>query len=133
MYKKAVLQTEKKGSLIEITDEVRNAAAESGIKEGVVTVTSLSSDCGIVITSFYDPKGHQDIIDDFERIFPPRLDYKSEKDPWENSGQSKASIAGQSADLILHGGEVVLGGSQGIFFAEYCDPKEREYSINVFG
>lgn len=133
MYRKTVLKTEKRGSLTEITDEVKKTVSESGIKEGVVTVTSFSTDCGIMITSFYDAKGHQDIIDDFERIFPPRINYKVNKDPWKSSGQSKASIAGQSVDLIVHGGEVVLGGSQGIFFAEYSNPGERRYSINVFG
>lgn len=36
-------------------------------------------------------------------------------------------------DFIVEEAELVLGDSQGIFLAEYCEPKERVYQVKVFG
>lgn len=133
MIKKLFVETPKKGSLTEITGAVKEAAAESGVKEGVVVVTTLDADAGILFTSFYDPKGHEDIIDDFTRIFPARDNFHFEGSVTEAAAHSMSAIAGQSLEVILHEGELCLGGSQGIFMAEYVKAGSREYVVTVMG
>ena len=72
MFTTRSIRTLKKGSLVEITEEVQKIVAQSGIVHGVAVVRTPDTDAGILCTSFYDPKGHEDIIDDFTRIFPAR-------------------------------------------------------------
>ena len=133
MIKKIKINTPKKGSLIEITDEVKKAVAESNVKSGIVTVMTPDDDAGILVTSFYDPKGYEDIIDDFTRIFPARDNFHYKGSVTEGAAHSMSSVAGQTFDLILDEGELKLGDSQGIFFAEYVKEQEREYFISICG
>ena len=133
MFVKKTIQAERKGVLVEITDSVKEIVAASGVRNGIVVVRTPHADAGILCTSFYDPKGHEDIIDDFTRIWPSRDNFHFDGTVTKGAAHSKAAVAGQSFDVILADGELQLGGSQGIFFAEYCDPCEREYTVKVFG
>lgn len=133
MIKKMYVETPKKGSLVEITEAVKAAVTESGEKEGLVIVMTPDTDAGILMTSFYDPKGHEDIIDDFTRIFPARDNFYFKGGVTEAAAHSMAAVAGQSLDVILHGGELCLGGSQGIFLGEYTGAGTREYVVTVMG
>ncbi len=133
MLVRKTLETLKKGSLIEITEEVKAAVAQSGMTEGMVTVMTPDVNAGILITSFFDPKGHEDIIDDFVRIFPARDNFRFAGSVTEGAARSMSAVAGQSADFILADGELKLGGSQGIFFAEYAVPGKREYMVQITG
>lgn len=133
MLEKRTIQASRKGELMEITEEVKKIVAESGISSGIVVVSTPDIDAGILCTSFYDPKGHEDIIDDFVRIWPARDNFHFQGTVTEGAAHSKSSVAGQSMDFILENGEMQLGGSQGIFFAEYCEPRQREYIVKVFG
>ncbi len=132
MYTEKMIQTQKR-SLLEITESVKQVVTESGVKQGVAVVSAPTVDAGILCTSFYDKKGHEDIMDDFNRIWPARLDYDGADDPWQAAAQSKAAVAGQTMDFIVADGELKLGDSQGIFFAEYCGGQQRRYTIMVFG
>lgn len=133
MYIERTIQTTNRGNLVELTDEVKMIVAESGIRHGVAVVSTPESGAGILCTSFYDPKGHEDIIEDFNRIWPARLDFQSTGDPWEIAADSKASVAGQSMDLIVEDAALKLGGSQGIFLAEYGTGQKRIYAVTVLG
>ena len=77
MLLKKSVKTENPG-LYEITAEVKAAIAESGVQEGLCVVYVTDADAAVMVTSFWDPKGHEDIIDDYNRIFPARLDYEYE-------------------------------------------------------
>ena len=133
MLEQRIVQAEHKGMLVEITSSVQEIVAASGVRSGVAVVSTPDVDAGVLITSFYDPKGHEDIIDDFVRIWPARDNVHFEGAVSEGAAHSKSSIAGQSVDLIVEDGELKLGGSQGIFFAEYTEPRARESSVAVFG
>ena len=133
MFTTRSIRTLKKGSLVEITEEVQKIVAQSGIVHGVAVVRTPDTDAGILCTSFYDPKGHEDIIDDFTRIFPARDNFHRQESVTHCAAHSKASVAGMSMDFIVEDGTLMLGGSQGIFLAEYCFPQLRAYSVAVMG
>lgn len=133
MYTKVQIQTEKKGSLLEITKEIQRIVSESGVKSGLAVVSTPHSDAGILCTSFYDPKGHEDIIDDFGRIWPARDNFRCHAPVSKCAAHSKAAVAGQVTDWIIEDGVIQLGNSQGIFFAEYCEPCQREYAVSILG
>lgn len=133
MYTTRKIETPAKGTLVELTPVIQETVAQSGIRQGIAVVRTRDTDAGILCTSFYDPKGHEDIMDDFTRIFPARDNFFCAKDVTTCAAHSKASVAGMSMDLIVEDGQLVLGSSQGIFLAEYCGPRMREYDIVILG
>lgn len=128
MLVKKSVKTDKPG-LYEITEEVKAAIAESGIKEGLCVVCSTDADAAVMVTSFWDPKGHEDIIDDYNRVMPARLDYGFEPCKVKAAAHSKSAVTGTSLDVIISAGEAVLGHSQGIFIAEFIGGKDRPFLI----
>lgn len=133
MFAEKTLCAEHRDELIEITDAVRELVADSGVTEGVALVGTGDPDAGLLITSYFDKKGHEDICDDFVRIWPARDNFRFEGPVAEGAAHSKASVAGQVLDLIVTDGTLQLGRSQGLFFAEYNQPRPRSYWVKIFG
>jgi secondary thiamine-phosphate synthase enzyme len=85
-----------------------------------------------VVNSYLDPKTPKDIITEIDRLIPTRLDFFHTVDtPSDAAGHVKSSLVGIHQLFIIHEGELVLGHSQGILFAEFDGPRNRELYIKV--
>ena len=67
MLKKINIST-KKDDVFEITDEVKKAVEESGVKEGTCVVYTPHTTAAIVVTSRMDPDGFDDLRDEVNRL-----------------------------------------------------------------
>jgi len=75
-----------------------------------------------------------DLILELHRLVPTRVDFQHTYDtPADAAGHIKATLVGNSATLIVTGGEVVLGSSQSILFFEFDGPRERKVHVQVLG
>lgn len=118
--------------MVELTRDVQEIVTESGVQTGVCIVHTTHTTAGLLITSFWDPKGHEDMQEEISRIVPTRVDFKHQDSPHDASGHIKSSIIGPTLTLIVEDGKLLLGHSQGIFFAEFDGPRKREYFVKVF-
>lgn len=117
----------------DITDKVRAAVAESGVRSGHCLVFVPHTTAGLSITSFHDPKGFEDIHDDINRLVPTRIDFKHQWDtPQDAAGHVKSVLIGVSLPLIIDEGALLLGHSQGIFFNEFDGPRQRQFFVKCF-
>ncbi len=115
-----------------ITDEVKSFVEESGVQEGICTITIPHTTAALTITSFWDPKGFEDLQDEICRLIPTRIDFKHQHDtPQDAAGHVKSSLLGAAMTLIVHEGKVLLGHSQGIYFLEFDGPRDREFFVSV--
>ena len=115
-----------------ITDEVKSFVEESGVQEGICTITIPHTTAALTITSFWDPKGFEDLQDEICRLIPTRIDFKHQHDtPQDSAGNVKSSLIGVTMTLIVHEGRLLLGHSQGIYFLEFDGPRNREYFVSV--
>lgn len=131
MLKKFHLKT-KKDDAIKITDQVIQTIDESNVSEGICTISVPHTTAGLIITSFWDPKGLEDIQDELQRLIPTRVNFKHQHDtPSDAAGHVKSAITGTNQTIIIHEGKAVLGGSQGIYFLEFDGPREREFIVSV--
>ena len=74
----------------------------------------------------------QRMQDEICRLIPTRIDFKHQHDtPTDAAGHVKCSLLGVSIPLIIDGGKLVLGGSQGIFFLEFDGPRKRKYYVKL--
>ena len=119
------------GGYPSITEEVRGAVAESGVQEGYCVVSLEGASTGLGITSFWDKRGLDDLMDEIGRNLPARVDYHSQTSPFDVSGNIKGAVVGRSAMLLVHEGKPVLGSSQGLVLLEFDGPRQRTCHIQV--
>lgn len=117
-------------SAYEITATIREAVAASGVADGLCVVFVPHTTAGLSISSFWDPKGLEDVHDDINRLVPTRIDFKHQFDtPQDAAGHVKSVLVGVSLTLIIVDGAPLLGHSQGIFFNEFDGPRQRQFFV----
>ena len=129
--KKIKLRTEYRG-MHDVTDEVKQAVAESGVKAGLCVINCTHTTAGIIITSFWDKRGHVDFQNELDKLIPMRYDYLHDYDtPTDAAGHIKSALAGTGITLIVTGGRAMLGSSQGVLFCEFDGPRDRQFAVKV--
>jgi len=122
----------KYNDVFDITDKVKKAVCESGVKEGICLVYNPHSTAGLAVYSPWDPKGFKDLDEEIRRLIPTRIDFKHQHDtPQDAAGHVKSAILGISGNFIIHEGELLIGGSQAIYFLEFDGPRNREFYVKV--
>lgn len=131
MLKKIKIKT-KHNDVVDVTADVKKFVEESGVKSGLCLVYNPHSTAGMTITSFWDPKGFEDLQDEICRLIPTRINFKHQHDtPQDAAGHVKSSLIGISLPFIIEDGKLLVGGSQGIFFVEFDGPRNREYFVKI--
>lgn len=92
----------------DITDTVNKAIKESGITEGLCTISVHDSNVAIIFIPEARMEIVEDISDDLERVFSPRCNYNGDSDPEEAAGKSKTALVGSSKDIIIHDGKALI-------------------------
>ena len=125
------LQTKFEG-MHDVTEEVQNVVKRSGIQEGICVINCNHTTAGIIITSFWDKRGHVDFQEELDKLIPLRYDYRHNFDtPTDASGHIKSAVVGTGLTLIVTDGKALLGSSQGVFFCEFDGPRARKFYVKV--
>jgi secondary thiamine-phosphate synthase enzyme len=126
------LHTPSGESMTDITGRVRAAVGESGVVEGLCIVFVPHTTAGLTLNSGVDPKTAADIVSEMRRIVPTRVDFQHTYDtPADAAGHIKTTLVGSSASLIVSKGQLLLGGSQSIFFFEFDGPRSRQILLRL--
>ena len=125
--------TPRKRDLIRITDEVKKAVEESGIKEGLCLVSSMHLTASVIIQD--DEEGlHQDIWEWLEKLAPFKEDYKHHKTGEDNAdAHLKNLITHLQVVVPVTDGKLDLGPWQEIFYAEFDGQRKKRVIIKVIG
>ena len=132
MLKVITLETPAGDALVDITEQVRAAVAETGVQSGLCAVIVPHTTAAVTINSMMDPTTPQDIIADVRRLVPTRVDFKHQYDtPADAAGHIKAALVGHSVLLVIEDGKLLLGGSQSVMFYEFDGPRKRRVQVKV--
>ena len=132
MLTKIKIQTPAKESLINITEQVKEAVRVSGVQEGMCVLVIPHTTAAITLNSALDAATANDIINDIRRLIPTRVDFNHIYDtPADAAGHIKSTLIGASVTLIVAKGELLLGGSQFVLFYEFDGPRQREINIRI--
>ena len=116
----------------DVTGEVQDVVKKSGIEEGICVINCNHTTAGIIITSFWDKRGHVDFQEELDKLIPMRYDYLHDFDtPTDAAGHIKSAICGTGMTLIVHEGKAMLGSSQGVLFCEFDGPRDRKFFVKV--
>jgi len=136
---KLEVQTRRDKELVDITPEVERVVRESGVQNGVVNVLTMHTSSGIVVTEGL-PCLEMDVLNHLETLAPDDGDYYHNRYldidgrlGFNAGSHLKSILGGINAFFPIEDGQIVKGGRQRIYFAEYDGPLCRTYCVQVIG
>ncbi len=116
---------------VDITEDVRSAVRESGVKQGVVTVYVPHATAAIAINENADPQLPLDILEVLDKLVPEHGKYRHDRIDNNAAAHIKAAIIGPSESIPIENGELTLGTWQNIFLCDFDGPKSRKVIVAV--
>lgn len=124
------IQTTRRIELIDITDRVRAAVKESGIKEGICLVSTRHTTSSIIVNE--NERGlRTDILDLIETLVPENKNYAHNSIDNNADAHLRAVLLGMSETIPVEGGHLVLGTWQSVFFVELDGPRNRTVNVKI--
>jgi len=118
-------------NFINITPQLREAIAKSGVTSGHAIVYCPHTTAGITINENADPDVVHDLLLGLNAAFPDRPQFRHAEG--NSAAHLKASAMGSSATVIIDGGKSLLGTWQGVYFCEFDGPRKRRFYVKVVG
>lgn len=122
------LRTEEEG-FYDITLQVQDAVAKSGIRSGVCIVYSTHTTSAVTINENADPDVKIDLLRGLSEVYPDLPDYRHMEG--NSAAHLKSSCVGCSETVIVEEGKLLLGMWQGIYFCEFDGPRSRNFFVKV--
>ena len=123
------LHTDSRITLIDITEQVNGAVAESGVNSGLCNLFVPHTTAAIIFSENWDPDVTSDMIMQLEKIVPREGGFRHDE------GNSQAHILSvmlsTSINLPVRAGKLALGRWQGVMFAEIDGPRDRSLIVTV--
>jgi secondary thiamine-phosphate synthase enzyme len=119
----------------DITDQVAGHIAQSGLKDGTVTVFCPSSTSGVT-TIEYESGAVSDLKRLFDEIVPSNREYAHNARWGDGNGHShvRAALLGASLTIPFVNGRLTLGTWQQIIYVDFDNkPRRRELILQVIG
>ncbi|MCH7498136.1 MAG: YjbQ family protein [Candidatus Marinimicrobia bacterium] len=118
------VRTQQRVEFVEITGPVRQWLSGQGKASGVLTLYVPHTTAGIIINENADPDVMGDLTRELNKVIPFEDGYRHAEG--NAAAHIKSSLVGASAQVLVEGGQLVLGRWQGIFFAEFDGPRSRQ-------
>jgi secondary thiamine-phosphate synthase enzyme len=127
------LTTAGNGDTLDLTEAVERIVAQSGAREGAVTVFAPGSTAAITTMEF-EHGGVHDLKAALDRLIPAAGDYEHNRLNRDTNSHAhmRAAIVGPSETIPLKGGTLRLGIWQQIVLLDFDDrPRERTVVVTV--
>ena len=123
------VRTNSRVEFVEITAQVRQWLKKQGVASGVLTLYVPHTTAAVTINEHADPSVVQDITKELNKVIPFDDNYRHLEG--NAAAHIKSSLVGASVQVIVEGGDLVLGTWQGIFFAEFDGPRTRKVHLQL--
>ncbi|MFB6362749.1 secondary thiamine-phosphate synthase enzyme YjbQ [Paenibacillus elgii] len=151
------IETGRRVSFDDVTEQVQECVKKSGIKNGLVNVFSQHTSCSVFlqedsedVTFWNTPLILQDMINALEKIIPTcqyegqylhpgpihtknAMELRDEKPEWllNTDGHLRSVLLGRSETIPLLEGEMTLGEFGRIYFSDMDQTRERTRMVRV--
>jgi secondary thiamine-phosphate synthase enzyme len=128
-----VFNTENRRDYINISDEVAQAVAESGVREGLALVSAMH-----ITASVYVNDAEEGLIEDIdewlERLAPARPDYRHHLTGEDNAdAHLKNLLLHHQVLLPITNGRLDLGTWQQVYYAEFDGRRRKRVIVKIIG
>jgi secondary thiamine-phosphate synthase enzyme len=122
------LKTVEPIEVLDITAQVRERLAASGLRNGLVTLISRHTTARVNLNE-NEAQLHRDMVTFLKRLVPRDGDYLHDLAPVDDRANAHAHLLGlfmnASESIPVVDGELLLGGWQSVFFIELDGPREQ--------
>ena len=129
------IKTRGNTDILDITRELENLVAGSGLKSGTLTVFCPSSTSGVT-TVEYEPGAVSDLKSMFEELVPSDREYAHNATWGDGNGHShlRAALLGASLTIPFLEGSLTLGTWQQVIYIDFdIRPRQRELVVQMIG
>lgn len=123
------VKTKARIELIDITEQVNGAVGKMGARGGLCNVFIPHTTAAAIVSENWDPDVTTDMIGQLQKMVPREAGYRHDE------GNSQAHILSvmlsTSINIPLRAGKLALGKWQGLMFAEFDGPRERNVIVSV--
>jgi len=128
-----VFNTKTKREYINITNEVAQALAESGVREGLVLVSAMHITAAVYVNDAEDGL-IADIDEWLEGLAPTRPDYRHHQTGEDNGdAHLKNLLVHHQVLLPITNGRLDLGTWQQVYYAEFDGQRRKRVIIKIIG
>lgn len=126
--------TARRREFINITDQVQNCLAESGIREGLCLVNAMH-----ITASCFINDAEQGLLEDFERwlekLAPEKPHSQYAHNGAEDNGDAhlKRSVMGREVVVAVTGGRLDFGPWEQIFYGEFDGKRRKRVLVKIIG
>ena len=126
-------RTKKHREYVNITPQVEQALAKSGIREGMILVSAMHITAGVYVNDAEDGL-IADIDEWLEQLAPFRADYRHHR-TGESNGDShlKSLIIHHEVIVPVTAGKLDFGPWQQVYYAEFDGQRSKRVIIKVMG
>ncbi|MDR1337106.1 MAG: secondary thiamine-phosphate synthase enzyme YjbQ [Tannerella sp.] len=120
--------------LINITPEIEECLAESGIREGLVLVNAMHITASVFIND--DESGlHHDIDVWLEKLAPEKPYSQYRHNTYEDNADAhlKRSVMGREVVVAVTGGRLDFGPWEQIFYGEFDGKRRKRVLVKIIG
>ena len=114
---------------LNIDREVQKAIDRSGVQDGICVVFVPHTTAGITINENADPDVTRDMKLILDRVVPWEGGYAHAEG--NAAAHVKASMMGNSAQVIIANGRLQFGTWQSLYFCEFDGPRSRKVWIQI--
>lgn len=123
------MRTSRREEMVDVTEQVRKAAAGGGVRDGICLVATPHTTCAVTVNEGYDPDVTRDVLAHLRTLVPREADFEHAEG--NSDSHIKAILVGSSVGLPVAGSELQLGRWQAVFLCEFDGPRERELWVTV--
>jgi secondary thiamine-phosphate synthase enzyme len=128
------VRTSVHNEVLDITEEVKNVVAASGITAGVCAVYTPHATAAITINENDDPNIGVDFLSALRKLIIEHDGWLHDRVDDNAAAHIKSALIGPSESIPVSGGRLVLGTWQNVFLCEFDGPRaERRVVITVVG
>ncbi len=121
------VKTKSRNEFVDITDIVQEVVKDAGVTKGICFLYVPHTTAGITINEGADPSVQRDIINALSRLVPHEMNYSHREG--NADAHIKSTLVGNSVNVVIDEGKLVLGTWQAIFFCEFDGPRHRRIAV----
>lgn len=122
------VSSDRRESLVDITEQVKQVVSKSGIRNGIASVYAQGATAAIMIQENWDESVQTDVVNFLRQIIPQGVWLHDQQD---GNGDShlKAGLVGPSETVPIVDGQLGLSTWQNIFLCDFDGPRDQRHII----
>lgn len=131
-YKEITFSTRQQREIVDLTDEVVDAAHESGIRNGLLVVQLPHATAALTLNEGEDGL-KRDLLEKLDDLVPVTGGYYHDQIDDNAHAHLKSALIGTSAVLPITNGHIVRGTWQNFLIVEQDGPRSRRLAVFAIG